>query len=119
MNNFLRSLAFLFLLLLIFIYVDYRLFFDIPKRLIGRPFLYQTVFYVNYIGLLIGCLILFTVKSGSVRLGFSLLFFFTLSIALAMDFAHGNTFTKLEANIIFTEFQFAGEALSAFFTGLR
>lgn len=115
MNNYLKSLAFLILLLFVFIYADYNLFIDIPKRLEGRPSLYQTVFYVNYIGLLIGSLILFTVNSRAIRIGFSLFFFLTLSVALAMNFAHGNTFTKLEANIIFTEFQFAGEAISAFF----
>src|SRR5205823_5408112 len=28
---------------------------------------------------------------------------------------HGNTFSKVEANLLFTEIQFAGEAMSAFF----
>lgn len=32
-----------------------------------------------------------------------------------MDIAHGNTFSKLEANILFTEIQFAGQAINAFF----
>lgn len=115
MLKYLKFFVFLFLLLLIFAFTDHRLFFEIPTRLANRPVLFQAVFYVNYLGLLISCLILFTVKSKAVRLFFGLFFFITLAISLAMEMAHGNSFTKIEANIIFTEFQFSGEAFSAFF----
>lgn len=115
MNNTLKTLLFVLFLLLIFMFVDHRHFFDIPRRLEGRPIVYQLVFYANYIGLLLACLIYLTVKSKSIRIVFCLLLFTTLSITFAMDIAHGNTFSKLEANILFTEIQFAGQAINAFF----
>ncbi len=115
MSNLFKSVLFTILLLLIFMLVDHRLFFDIPQRLDGRPIVYQLVFYANYIGLLLSCLIYFTVKSKWIRILFSLLFFVTLAISFGMEFAHGNSFSKVEANILFTEIQFAGEAISAFF----
>lgn len=115
MNNILKTLLFVLFLLLICMFVDHRQIFDIPRRLEGRPIPYQVVFYANYLGLLLSCLIYFTIKSKYIRIIFSLLFFISLSITFAMDFAHGNTFTKVEANILFMEIQFAGEALDAFF----
>ena len=115
MNNKLKALLLVFFLLFIFMYADHRHFFDIPRRLEGRPIVYQLVFYANYIGLLLSCLIFLTVKSKFIRIVFCLLFFITLSITFAMDIAHGNSFSMVEANILFTEIQFAGEAMNAFF----
>lgn len=115
MNNILKTLLFVLFLLLICMFVDHRQIFDIPRRLEGRPIAYQLVFYANYIGLLLSCLIYLTVKSRLIRIVFGLLFFISLSITFAMDIAHGNTFSKVEANILFTEIQFAGEAANAFF----
>ncbi len=114
-NNTVRSFLFIFLLLIIFMFADHRLIFDIPKRMEGRPLAYQLIFYINYIGLLLSCLIFFTVKSKFIRIVFGVLFFITLSITFSMDIAHGSTFTKSEANILFTEMQFAGQAMNAFF----
>lgn len=96
-------------------FVDHRVFFDIPTRLEGRPIVYQFIFYANYLGLLLSCMIYFTVKSRFIRILFSLLFFIALSITLGVDIAHGNVFSKLEANLMFTEIQFAGEAMHAFY----
>lgn len=115
MNNTLKTLLFVLFLLLICMFVDHRHFFDIPRRLEGRSIVYQLVFYANYLGLLLSCLIYLTVKSRFIRIAFCLLFFISLSITFAMDIAHGNTFSKVEANILFTEIQFASEAVSAFF----
>lgn len=115
MSNLFKSVIFTILLLLIFMVVDHRLFFEIPYRLYGRPIVYQLVFYANYIGLLLSCLIYFTVKSKWIRILFTLLFFITLAISFGMEIAHGNSFSKVEANILFTEIQFAGEAINAFF----
>ncbi len=114
-SNTVRSFLFIFFLLTIFLFADHRLIFDIPKRLEGRPLAYQLVFYTNYIGLLLSCLIFFTVKSKFIRIVFGVLFFITLAITFSMDIAHGSTFTKSEANILFTEIQFAGQAMNAFF----
>ncbi len=115
MNNILKALLFVLFLLLICMFADHRQFFDIPIRLEGRPISYQVVFYANYLGLLLSCLIYLTVKSRFIRIVFALLFFISLSITFAMDIAHGNTFSKVEANILFTEIQFAGQAMNAFF----
>lgn len=115
MNSSAKSILFLVLLLLLFLFVDHRLFFEIPTRLDSRPIVYQLVFYANYIGLLVSCLIFFTVKSRFLRIVFSCVFFISIAITVAMNIAHGNSFTKTEANILFTEIQFAGQAISAFF----
>lgn len=115
LNMLIKTVLFVFFLLLICMIVDHRHFFEIPRRMEGRPLGYQLVFYANYIGLLLSCLIYFTVKSKFIRIVFYLLFFITLSITFSMDIAHGNSFSKLEANILFTEIQFAGEAMKAFF----
>ena len=115
MNNTLKTVFFLFFLLFVFMFVDHRLIFETPRRLEARPIGYQLVFYANYIGLLLSCLIYLTVKSKFIRIVFCLLFFITLSITLGMDIAHGSAFTMVEANLLFTEFQFAGEAINVFF----
>jgi hypothetical protein len=114
-NNTIKSIFYVSLLLVVFMYVDRRHFFDIPRKLEDRPFLYQTMFYLNYLGLLLSCLIYLTVKSKVIRVVFSLLILITVAITIVMDQAHGNVFSKLEANILFTEIQFAGQAMDAFF----
>jgi glucan phosphoethanolaminetransferase (alkaline phosphatase superfamily) len=115
LNKASKAGLFVFLLLLICMLVDHRHFFDIPRRLEDRPLIYQLVFYINYLGLLLSCLVYFTIKSKLIRIVFSLLFFISVSITFAMEIAHGNVFSRMEANLMFTETQFAGEAFKAFF----
>ena len=114
MNNTVKTLLFVILLLLVCLFVDYKQIFDIPRRLENRPIIYELVYYINYIGLLVSCLIFFTIRSKVIRVVFCLLFFITLSVTLAVALAHGNSFSKIEANILFTEIQFAGEATNTF-----
>lgn len=115
MNTNYKIFLFTIFLLVVFMFVNHNELFDIPVRLNARPFLYQLVFYANYIGLMLSCFIFLTVKSQLIRYVFYFSLFLTISITIATDKVHGNSFGIFEANIMFTEIQFASQVASAFF----
>ena len=115
MKDIYKFSLFTILLFFVFSYVDQKDMSEIIERLDGRILVYKVLFFANYIGLLLSCFIFLTVKSKLVRYVFYCLLFLTTSITLATLFAHGNSFGKFEANIMFTEIQFASLAASAFY----
>lgn len=115
MRNPFRIFLVVLLIFLVLGLVDHRNFVEIPVRLQGRSVLYQVVFYANYIGLLLSMLVFLSVKSPLIRYVFISVLFLTVAITLATEIAHGDVFGKVEANILFSEFQFAGEAAGTFF----
>ena len=99
-----KTILFTIFLLLVFMFVDYRNIFEIPVRMQSRPLLYQFVYYLNYLGLLISCLIFLTVKSKFIRYTFYLILFLTIAITMATDLAHNNSFGKIGQSIFFIFF---------------